>query len=88
MLDNVLNQPSKFRTKSWVEINDDARRIYNTNSQIKFKTTLFNSSLHDYSDICMVFKKTISVANTVATESDTNNEDKEVIFKNCTPFTE
>ena len=24
-LDNTPNQPSKFRTKNWVEINDDAR---------------------------------------------------------------
>ena len=38
LLDNTLNQPSKFRTKIWVEINDDARETYNTNSQIKFKT--------------------------------------------------
>ena len=22
LLDNTLNQPSKFRTKSWIEIND------------------------------------------------------------------
>ena len=25
LLDNTPNQPSKFRTKNWVEINDDAR---------------------------------------------------------------
>ena len=31
-------QSSKFRTKSWVEIKDDARGTYNTNSQIRFKT--------------------------------------------------
>ena len=33
LLDNASNQPSKFRTKNWVEINDDARGTYNTNSQ-------------------------------------------------------
>ena len=38
LLDNTSNQPTTFRTKSWVEINDDARGMYNTNSQIKFKT--------------------------------------------------
>ena len=32
LLDNTPNQPTKFRTKNWVEINDDARRTYNTNS--------------------------------------------------------
>ena len=35
LLDNKPNQPSKFRTKSWVEINYDACGSYNTNSQIK-----------------------------------------------------
>ena len=34
------NQPSKFRTKNWVEINDESRGVYNTGSQIKFKTTI------------------------------------------------
>ena len=24
LLDNTSNQPTKFRTKNWVEINDDA----------------------------------------------------------------
>ena len=37
-LGNTPNQPSKFRTKNWVEINDDASGTYNTYSQIKFKT--------------------------------------------------
>ena len=32
LLDNTPNQPSKFRTKNWVEINDDSRVTYNTNS--------------------------------------------------------
>ena len=40
LLDNTPNQPTKFRTKSWVELNDDARETYNNNSQIKFKTSM------------------------------------------------
>ena len=36
LLDNTTNQPNKLKTKSWVEINDDSRRTYNTNSEIKF----------------------------------------------------
>ena len=40
LLDNVSNQLSKFRTKNWVEINDESRGTYNVNSQIKFKTTM------------------------------------------------
>ena len=49
-LDNTANQPTKFRTKHWVEITDDARGMYNTNSQIKFKTSMLNSNLCDYND--------------------------------------
>ena len=37
LLDNTLNQPSKFRTKGWIEINGDSRGKYNSNSQIKYK---------------------------------------------------
>ena len=50
-LDNTPNQPSKFRTKNWVEINNDARGTCNTNSQIKFKASMLKSSLLDYRDV-------------------------------------
>ena len=46
---NAPNQPTKFSTKNWVEINDDACGTYNTNSQIKFKTSILRLSLCDYS---------------------------------------
>ena len=39
LLDNTPNQPSKFKTKTWVETNDDLCETRNTNSQIKFKTS-------------------------------------------------
>ena len=45
LLDNTSNQPSKFRTKNWVEINDESREVYATGSVIKFKTTMLRSSL-------------------------------------------
>ena len=48
MIDDTSNQPSKFRTKNWVEINDESRGTYNVNSQIKFKTAMLKSSLYDY----------------------------------------
>ena len=48
--DASSNQPSKFKTKNWVEVNDESRGTYNVNSQIKFKTTMLKSSLCDYSD--------------------------------------
>ena len=41
----MSNQPFKFRTKNWVEINDESRAAYNTSSQMKFKTTILKSIL-------------------------------------------
>ena len=81
--DNTLNQPSKFRTRNWIEINEESRGAYNVNSQIKFKTTMLKSSLCDYSDAYILVKGTITVNNTAAA----NNTNKKVIFKNCAPFT-
>ena len=49
LIDDASNQSSKFRTKKWVEINDESRGTYNANSQIQFKTTMLKSSLCDYS---------------------------------------
>ena len=59
--DDASNQPSKFRTKNWVEINDESRGIYNVNSQIKFKTTTLKSSLCDYSDAYIFVKGKITI---------------------------
>ena len=38
LLESTPNQPSKFRTKNWTEVNNESRWTYNVNSQIKFKT--------------------------------------------------
>ena len=62
LLYNTPSQPTKFRTKDWVEINDDARRTYNTNYQIKFKTSALKSILCDYSDAYVLVSRTITVA--------------------------
>ena len=86
MLDNTPNQPTKFRTKNWVEINDDARGTYNKDSQIKFKNSMLKSSLCDYSDACILVSGTITVAPQI--RDNRNNVDKKVVFKNCAPFTD
>ena len=44
LIENTPNQPSTFRTKNWVEINDDARGTYNKDGQIKFKTSMLKST--------------------------------------------
>ena len=87
MLDNASDQPSKFRTKNCVEIKDESRGEYYVNSQIKFKTTMLNSSLCDYSDAYILVKGTITVNDTSAAGAAQNNTRKNVIFKNCAPFT-
>ena len=50
LIDNTPNQPTKFRTKIWVEINDQSHGTYNLDGKIKFKTSKLRSSLCDYSD--------------------------------------
>ena len=87
LIDETPNQPSKFRTRNWVEINDESRGAYNVNSQIKFKTTMLKSSLCDDSDAYILVKVTISVNNTAAAGTAVNNTNKKVIFKNCVQFT-
>ena len=44
-LDNTPNQLSKFRTKYWIEINNQSRGVYIVNSDIRFKTIMLKSSL-------------------------------------------
>ena len=60
--DNTPNQPTKFRTKNRVEINDELRETYNVYSQIKFKTSMLRSSLCDYKDAYILVSGTITVA--------------------------
>ena len=86
MLNNTSNQPYKFRTKNWVKINDESRRRYNFNSQIKFKTMVLKSSLRDYGDAYILVKGTITVKNT-GTAAAPNNRNKKAVFKNRALFT-
>ena len=86
MIDDVSNQPSKFRTKNWVEINDELRRTYNVNSQIKFKTTKLKFSLCDYISL-LKGKKTIAGEGDDAAARKVGERGKGVAFKSCVPFT-
>ena len=87
LLNDESNKPSKFKTRNWVEINDEARGTYSPNKQIKFKTSMLRSSLCDYSDAYILVKGNITVNNTAADGAAANNTNKKVIFKNCAPFT-
>ena len=79
LLDNALNQPSKFRTKGWVEINDESRGEYPVNRQTNFKTSVLRSSLCDYSDAYILVKGNISVNDIAAEGAAANNTNKKVI---------
>ena len=61
VIDYASNQPFKFRTKNWVEINDESRGTYNANSQIKFKTTMLKSTFCNYSDAYILVKGKITI---------------------------
>ena len=90
MLENTPNQPTKFRTKNWVDINYDLRGTYNTNSQIKFKTSMLRTSLCDYNDAYILVNGTITI--TAAGDNDAarrlDERNKGVIFNNCVSFTD
>ena len=83
MLNNSSNKPSKFRTRNWVEINDEIRGSYSPNKQIRFKTAMLTSSLCDYSDVYILAKGNITVNRTAIAGAATNNINKKVIFTNC-----
>ena len=87
LLDNAPNQPSKFRTKNWVELNDESRVTYPIDSHIKFKTIILKSSLCNYGHPFLLVKGRTTVNNTGTAAAPTNSN-KKVIFKNCTQFTD
>ena len=88
LTDDTSNQPSKFRTRNWFEINDESREVYNGNSQIKFKTTMLKSSLCDCSDAYILVKGRITIEGEVvdAAARHADERHKGVAFKNCVPF--
>ena len=87
LLDNTPNQPPKFKTKNWVEINYESCGNYNKDNQIRFKTSMLRSSLCNYSDAYILVKGTIAAVNTAAQGQPNNSANKKVIFKHCAPFT-
>ena len=90
MLGNTPNQPTKCKTKNWVKINDDSLGMYNADSQINFKTSMLRSSLFDYGDADIFISETITITGVGADDAAKRLDEinKEVIFKNCAPFTD
>ena len=76
LLDNTPNQPTKFRANNWVKLNDDLNGKHNTNSQIKFKTSMLRSSLFDYGDAYILVSETITITGLEADDAAKTNRQK------------
>ena len=46
LLDDTTNQTFIFTTRNCVDVNDESRRTYSANSDIKFRTSLISSNLY------------------------------------------
>ena len=79
LLNDESSQPSKFRTRNWVEINDEWRGTY-TSNDIKFKTTMLRSSLCYYAYILVKGTITITGAGNDDAAKWLDERNKDVIF--------
>ena len=72
LLEDTTNQPSKFRVRNRVEINDESKGQYD-NSNIRFKTSMIRSNLCDYSNAYILVEGTITVPSTAVAGVAINN---------------
>ena len=83
LLDSASNQPSKFRTRNWVEIKDESRGTYTSND------IMLRSNLCNYADAYILVNGRVAI--TGAGNDDAakplDKRNKGVIFKSCAPFT-
>ena len=78
LLNDSSNEESKFATKKWYVIDSQTTKgKYKQGDTIKFETETIKSSLCDYSDAFILVTGNITVA---------ANNDTDVAFKNCAPF--
>ena len=72
----------RFVTKKWIEVYDQSEGNYNVNKEIRIKTSMLRSDLCDFSDAYIVVKGDI----TLEGDNDANKRNKNLTFKNDTPF--
>ena len=78
LLNNSSNEESKFATTKWYVIDSRiAKGKYKQGDTITFETGTIKSSLCDYSDAFILVTGNVTVA---------ANNDTDVAFKNCAPF--
>ena len=64
-----MSKNNKFRTIKWIEVNDESRRMYKANSQIKCETSVLSSSLCDYSYAYVLVCASITVPKKAAADA-------------------
>ena len=66
-----------------MEVHDESGETYNTNKQIRIKTSILRSDLCDFSDAYIVVKGIVTVS---ADERDRDEINRQVILRNNAPF--
>ena len=74
---NIPDKVPRFITKKWIEVHNQSGETYNTNKQIRFKTSMLRSDLCDYSDAYSVGKGIITVS---VDERNRYEMNRQVIF--------
>ena len=57
LLGNIPDEVPRFITKKWIEVHDQSGGTYNTNKQIRFKTSMLRSDICDYNDAILLLKE-------------------------------
>ena len=83
LLGNIPDKVPRFITKKRIEVHDQSGETYNTNKQIRFKTSMLRSDLCDYSDAYIVVKRIVTVS---SDERDRNEMNRQSILKNNAPL--
>ena len=81
LLGNTSDKVPRFIAKKWIEVYDQSGGTYNTNKQIRFKTSMLRSDLGDYGDAYIDVKGKITVTN-----PNNNAYETELAFKNRALF--
>ena len=50
LLGNIHDRVPEFIAKKWIEVHDQSGEAYNTNKEIRFKTSMLRSDLFDFND--------------------------------------
>ena len=77
LLGNIPDKIPRFISKKWIKVHGQSGGTYNTNKQIRFKTSMLRSDLCDFSDSYIVVKRKLTVS---TTDGANNIRDKKQTF--------